>query len=103
LPSSSEHRIIAYKRNYVHEHRATTGVVLKQYHNIKDTDSIDGTCITDDNDKRDIVPDITLRTVAAATLSMQLIPAPHPLLVTDESPDDTTHTLRAQKPLCTTR
>jgi len=64
-----------YKHNYTHEE---TGVVLKQYHNIKDTDPIDRACITDAIHNHNIVPGITLNTSL------------HPLLLTDEKPDDTT-------------
>jgi hypothetical protein len=89
-----------YKRNGDHKHRTTTGVVSKQYHNIKDTDikdtdTIDSICSTDGNDTHNIVPGITLETAAVPSLSLQQMPTQLPPLVTDERPDNTTHTCLA--------
>ena len=63
-----------YKRDYIQPEK---GVALKQYHNIKDTDPIDVSCITNDNHNHNIVHDITLTTSS------------HPVMATDEKHDDT--------------
>jgi len=76
----------SYKRVCEDDHRATTVAVSRHYHNIKDTDN---------NDKHDfVVSDIIVQT-PDATQSQHPMPVPHMPHVTDERPDDSTHTLLA--------